>query len=210
MLDGIAKYKLRIEFTEAILGSTPLNAEVYTDFVASRAAKTKATNLNGNVAEEVLTVQDLDIKGRTGFHRDEAGKPYIYNYVVKGFMKETWRALRQQRNRLSAKLTAGASKIDMQLFVFPRLIPLIVSNPSASGILERPLRAQTPQGPRVALAASEMLPERTVLTCELHVLLPDVLTQELLTEWVEYGQYSGIGQWRSGGYGTFAAKLTRI
>lgn len=219
MTTEITRYRLRITFTEPLLGSVPLNADVYTDFVASKAQPVKVPtgkgtielpHLNGDAATEVATVADLDIKGRTGFHRDADGKPYLYNYTVKGFLKEAWRALRQQKKRLSTGLTNGVSKIDTQIFVSPRLIPLHVTRPVEVDVLERPLRAQTAMGPRVALASSEMLPAQTWFDCELDVLLPDAITEDLLAEWFGYGRYLGMGQWRSGGFGTFSHTLRRI
>ena len=49
------RYKLRVTFTEALLGSVPLNAEVYTDYIATKAAK--VGNANGTVATEVMTIE---------------------------------------------------------------------------------------------------------------------------------------------------------
>ena len=133
------RYKLRVTFTEALLGSVPLNAEVYTDYIATKAAK--VGNANGTVATEVMTIESADVKGRTGFHRDEAGNPLLMNYVVKGFAKEACGANRQIPGSKSAALKAYKSKIDALVFVEPRYIKLNVTNPQAVGVLERPLRA---------------------------------------------------------------------
>ena len=198
------KYAVRITITEPLLGSVPLDAEIYSTYIASKAP---AGNLNGNVDAEVLTLdahEALDIKGRTGFHRDEQGRPLIMNYVIKGYLKEAWQAMRQVPGSEAAKLKAGKSKIDALLFVQPRYIVLNVpGGRSAESVNERPLRAETPRGPRVALAASEELPKGTWCDVRLSILAPNVITDELLRELFDYGQFLGLGQWRSGGQGCF-------
>lgn len=206
-MDDITKYKLRVTFTEPLLGSAPLNADVYSTYIASKAPAAAASN--GTTLAELETLVDGD-KGRTGFHRLEDGTPILYDYVFRGFFKEACGALRQQRNRQSAALKAYKTKIDAHLFVFPRHIPLRVTRPQEVGVLERPLRADTMQGPRVALAASEMLPAQTWLECQLHVLAPEIITEALLREWLEYGKYLGLGQWRSGSWGRFEFRLTEF
>ena len=56
----------------------------------------------------------------------------------------------------SSKMTAFKKVIDGNIFVFPRRIPLIFDGEMT--ICQRSLRAQTPQGERVALSASEEVP----------------------------------------------------
>lgn len=210
-MDGVTRYKLRITFTEPLLGSAPLNAEVYTDFIAS---KLEASG-NGDgaraqrIAEELDTLPEGD-KGKTGFHRDQDGTPLLLDYHVKGLFKEAWQACREQPRRKSAALKAGKSKINKHVFVFPRHLRLHVTRPTEVGVVERPLRAETMQGPRVALAASEMVPEGTYFDCELHVLAPEIITEDLLNEWLGYGRYLGMGQWRSGSWGRYEYRLRKL
>lgn len=207
MLDGIVRYKLRLEFIEMLLGTAPLNAEIYTDFVASKAP---ATNGNGNGASELDTLEALDIKGRTGFHRDEAGNPLLLDYMFRGFCKEACGALRQQRNRKSAALTNYKSKINAHLFVAERYIPLKLPHAATVTNFERPLRAETMRGPRVALASSDSVPIGTWCEFTLEVLAPEIITEPLLTEWLDYGRFVGIGQWRSGSHGRFVYRLRKL
>ena len=77
-------------------------------------------------------------------------------------------------------------------------------------VLERPLRAETAQGPRVALAASDSIPAGATFTCTLTVLAEQLLTEDLLRELLDYGKYMGFGQWRSGGYGRFTYTLEEL
>ena len=74
------------------------------------------------------------------------------------------------------------------------------------GILVRPLRAQTAQGPRVALARSIALPAGSHMTFELDV--QGVVSKALLTDWLDHGRNHGFGQWRTGGFGAFTYELS--
>ena len=87
------------------------------------------------------------------------------------------------------------------IFVAPRQIVAHLPEGGVVGFCERPLRAQTAQGERVSLARSESLPAGTVLEFEI-LLLSDKLA-ELVDEWMDYGKYRGLGQWRNSGKGSF-------
>jgi hypothetical protein len=104
----------------------------------------------------------------------------------------------------SSKLTSYKKVIDGLVFVRPRTIA--IQKVVEVGILERPLRAQTAQGERVALARSEMIGAgaRIVFTLE----LLDSKLEPAVREWLDYGANRGLGQWRNGGYGTFTYEMT--
>jgi len=88
------------------------------------------------------------------------------------------------------------------------VIPLVLPSDGEMEYCERPLRAQTAQGERVALARSEMLPAGTRFSCGL-VLYPGEITEEILRQLLDYMFDMGIGQWRNAGYGGITYKLTR-
>ena len=69
------------------------------------------------------------------------------------------------------------------------------------GLCERPLRASTPQGERVALAISEEIPAGA--TMEFTITCMDEKDLKLVREWLDYGYYRGLGQWRNSGKGRF-------
>ena len=189
-------YQIALTFTEPLLGTVPLNREVYADYIASRVEGT-------NALDEVETIEEATEKGTTGFHRQN-GTPAIYDYAVKGMFKDAAGMLRRVPGTASVKLTAYKKIIDGLVFVTPRLIPLTVNG--ELGILERPLRAQTAQGERVSLARSEMTPAGSTLAFTVQVLGKDV-TEETLREWLDYGALRGMGQWRNGGYGRYTYTL---
>lgn len=70
--------------------------------------------------------------------------------------------------------------------------------------LERPLRAETMQGDRVALAKSESVPAGTKVTVTFRCERKEGL--DLVKECLDYGDKHGTGQWRNAGYGRFIWK----
>jgi hypothetical protein len=66
---------------------------------------------------------------------------------------------------------------------------------------ERPLRAQTPKGERTCLARSEQVPPGTTFELMLRILDNSMLP--VVIELLQYGELKGLGQWRSGGFGSF-------
>ena len=195
-------YRVTLTFTEPLLGTVPKDREVYATFVQGKAADLG----DEEAAEELATVENVEEKGWTGFHMD-AGKPAIYDYAVRGFFKAACGALRRVTGMNSKKLTAYKKIVDGLVFVEPRLIPINL-NGGELVILERPLRAETARGPRVALARSDCAPIGTTMTFT--VLCMGVVTETLLREWLDYGRFHGMGQWRSGGYGRFTYEMEKV
>ena len=66
---------------------------------------------------------------------------------------------------------------------------------------QRPLRAQTPQGERVALAISDEIPEGAEMQFVIEVFNDSY--EKFVKEWLGYGIYNGLGQWRNSGMGRF-------
>lgn len=193
------QYQIKITFTEPILGTAPQDKDIYSNYILE-------ANANGDdTSDELETVRDE--KGRTGFHKLEDGSPIIYDYMLKGFFKDACGMQTRIDGSLSKKIKAYKKIIDGLVFVFPRRIPLQLSGPIT--VLERPLRAQTAQGERVALAASDMAPEGTSIAFTIDVLEDATVTEDVLREWLNYGRYRGIGQWRNGSYGRFAYELSK-
>lgn len=196
----MTQYKVRITFTEPLLGTVPMNQELYADYIA-----TKLPDGNGDASDELATVAEMTEKGTTGFHRLD-GAPIIYDYVIKGFFKDAASMLRRVPDTKSNKMTAYKKIIDGLVFIRPRQIPITAFG--AVSILERPLRAQTAQGERVALARSEMLPDGSEI--EFVIDLLDANLEPAVREWLDYGSRRGLGQWRNGGYGTFLYTMDEV
>ena len=195
------KYKVKLTMIEPILGTVPKDPEIYAAYIATRAALD-----DEKIAEELETVEKTEEKGWTGFHLVD-DQPVLYDYVIKGFLKDACGMLRRAKGTRSQRITAYKKVIDGLVFVKPRRIPLNL-NGGKMGTLERPLRAQTAQGERVALARSDTCPIGT--TIEFTLLIVGKVTQPLLEEWFDYGQLRGLGQWRNASWGTFEYKLEKV
>lgn len=195
------KYKVTLTFTEPILGTIPKDPEVYAGYIAQKAALTDEA-----LAEELATVERVEEKGWTGFHKVN-DQPVIYDYVLKGFFKDACSMLRRVPGTKSEKMTAHKKIIDGLVFIEPRQIPLVF-NGAGMGVLERPLRAQTAQGERVTLARSDTCPAGTTMQFTVEIL--GGLDEKTLREWLNYGKKRGLGQWRNGGYGSFTYEMEAV
>lgn len=193
-------YELVITFLTPVLGSQPSNPEITTEFIIKRAG------METRPDDEEQYLPDMIEKGTTIFYR-VGEKPAMMNYQILGFMKEAGKV---QNGKVAGGVKNLRSKVGSQVFISPRIIPLNLPKGGEMEYLERPLRADTPKGQIVSLARSEMLPEGTWFKCGLEVLTGE-LSEEALTDLLDYGLFRGLGQWRnSGAYGTFHYKLTKL
>jgi len=178
----------KIELLTEMLGTVTKDPEVYKTYIESKKPE-EITE------EEYLTVEKVEQKGWTGFHKDDAGL-FIYDYMIKGFLKHAGNVLKEV-----AKVKALRSKIDDFIFIFPRKIRL--GQKEADGIIERPLVGMTMRGPRVTLVRSDYINAGKVIEFEIKLLPHKELSWDLIKTLLEYGELMGLGQFRNGGYGRF-------
>lgn len=192
--------KVKLTFTEGILGTCPNDEDIYKRFIVDKG-KSNGAEISENMEIEELDALPVDEqieKGMTVFPRTEDGKPFLYDYQVKGFFKDTCGMLKKVPGTHSSKVKAFKKEIDGLVFPQPRKI--IFEN-AELGICQRPLRAQTMQGERVALAMSEEIQAGATITFEIKYYLDSY--KDLIKEWLDYGEVRGIGQWRNSGKGRF-------
>lgn len=187
--------KVRLTLTEEMLGTATANEQIYTDYIGSNAPD--APSLTEEV--EALGADAVEEKAMTVFPKDTDGCPIMWDYQVKGFFKDTCGALKRVSGTRSEKLKAFKKEIDGLIFPEPRKIRINVNG--EIGNCQRPLRAQTAQGERIALANSETVPAGSTIEFKVVLLKDD--HEKLLKEWLDYGRYKGIGQWRNSGKGRF-------
>lgn len=192
--------KVRLTFTDELLGTSSGNPELHREFIASKAPD--AAKMEEEVA--ALGVDAVEEKSMTVFPKLADGTPFLYDYQIRGFFKEICGAMKAISGTKSSKVKAHKKKVDNTIFVEPREIPLDLHG-MKPGNCQRPLRASTMQGERVALANSEVCPEGT--TCEFSVLCMVDDDADMLREWLEYGRFKGIGQWRNSGKGRFTFEI---
>lgn len=193
------KKKIKITLTEDILGSLPADPEVYKTYIGSKSAN--ASKIEEEVA--ALGVDEVFDNKMTIFAKTPNGEPFIFDYVIKGFFKNACSAMREADGAASKDLKAYKKKIDNLVFAGPRKIMLRPpeGEETAIDICERPLRASTAQGERVALAASEQIKAGTTLTFFVEMLNSGMW--KFVQEWLDYGKYNGLGQWHNSGKGRF-------
>lgn len=206
---------VEVEYIESLLGTASANPDIHSEFIASKAADDKEGALNRRskdekIAEEIaaLGVEGAQEKAMTVFPRMDDGTPFTWDYQWKGFFKDACGMLRRADGMKSAKLKAYKKEIDGLVFVFPRMIPLLLPEGGEVGRLERPLRASTAQGERVCLASSETVPEGTTQEFDI-VVMRDALLPYVI-EWLKYGEMRGMGQWRNSGCGRFMFRFQEV
>lgn len=187
--------KARLTFTEEILGTASNNPEIHSEYIASKAED--AMKIEEEVA--AIGVEEVIEKSMTVFPRNEEGNPILWDYQIKGFFKDAAGVLKRVPGTKASKIKAYKKEIDGLLFVFPRMIPLNI--PTKLGTCERPLRASTAQGERIALANSETAPAGTTIEIEIQCMTKDMY--DLVKECLDYGILRGIGQWRNSGKGRY-------
>lgn len=186
--------KVRITTTEGWLGTASANPEIHREYIASKAPSPEKTDQE----VEALDTAELFEKSMTVFPRVD-GQPVVWDYQIKGFFKDTCSALRKITGSESSKIKAFKKEIDGLIFIKERAIPIRYDGEIT--ICERPLRAQTMQGERVALASSEEIPAGAQI--EFTVLYQVPQHEKAIREWLDYGMYRGLGQWRNSGKGRF-------
>lgn len=206
--------KVRITFIKPVLGTKPSDPEIHSHYVASKAPNAKS--MEREIAD--LGVEAVEERGKTIFLKMEDGTPYLEAYQMRGFFKEACRMLQQVPGTLSSKknprgtayaFSSYKTKIDGLIFVYgplkyddevmPLIMPIDLDLTATDN--QRPLRAQTPQGERVALAHSEEVPAGTYFECTIQCLNDEHM--KLVREWLDYGRLKGMCQWRNSGKGRF-------
>lgn len=205
-------YGVEIELTEPMLGTVAKNPEIYKTFIESK----KPPEIGENESE---TVPVDERSGWTGFHEDKQGI-FIYDYLFKGFLKYAANAMKEEIG-----IKALRKKVVDYVFVYPRRIHIpggldgTVEGAGNGGFpslmkpddnLERPLQGMTARGPRVSLARSDVINAGRKFKVEVRVLRESVISEKTLQAILDYGQYQGLGQWRTGGYGRFAYTLSEV
>lgn len=196
--------RVKLTFLEPVLGSSPNNEEIYTEFIGSKAPDAPS------LAEEVEALGDDVVaeKGTTVFPRDDDGTPIFWSYQIEGFFKGTAGFLRTVPGTLSSKVKAYKKNIDGRIFVAGDISSsnktgrkIRINNAFPMDLFQRPLRASTPQGERVSLACSERIPDGAWCEFNITCLIDDDM--EMVKEWLDFGLMNGLGQFRNSGHGRF-------
>jgi hypothetical protein len=193
--------RVRLTFSEEVLGTANSDPNIHEEFIASKAPDA----LSREEEVEALGVDAVVEKGKTIFPKDENGNPFLFDYQIKGFFKNAAKTFGYIDDEEHPKLVAYKTKIDNLIFVKERRIPFNMPEGTTIGDCQRPLRAQTAQGERVALANSESVPVGT--TVEFTIIIMSDNKKDNLEKcvrgWLDYGELNGIGQWHNSGKGRY-------
>ena len=198
------KMKVRVTLIDEMLGTAPANPEVYRNYIASKAPDAKS------IEEEIaaLGVDELADSKMTIFLKDADGTPFMLAHQFYGFFKAACSALQRSKDpemaEESMKLKAFKKIINDGIIIPQKKLPIDLHGCKID-ISERPLRASTPQGDRVALASSERVPEGS--TIDLTILCLNNDWTAAVKEWLDYGIFKGLLQWRNSGKGRFVWEL---
>lgn len=197
--------KVKLTFNTELLGTASSDKDIHKNFIASKAPN--ATSREEEVA--AIGADAVVEKTATVFPRDACGMPIVWDYQIKGFFKDACGMLSRASSTASSTLKAYRKIIDGLVFIEEREIPFILPEGGEVGRCQRPLRAQTAQGERIALANSETLPAGTTLefTIETYELKGKEDLEACVKEWLDYGRKRGIGQWRGSGRGRFTWEI---
>lgn len=187
--------KVRLKFIYSVLGTLTGDKDVYRSFIGSKAPD--ATTVEEEVA--ALGEEAVVDKGKTFFPKTEDGKPFIYDYQLRGFFKSACSAMKQVEGSISSTIKAYKKKVDLAIFVKDR--ENIITGYSEIKECQRPLRCSTMQGERVSIAISEEIPAGAEVEFTIQCLVDKDI--ELVKEWLDYGKYNGLCQWRNSGHGSF-------
>ncbi len=208
--------KVKITLIEPMLGTTAGNSDIVRDFIASKVKDSKDPDIDkeARIAEEVEAIEKTleerkneELENAMTIYPLEEGKPFIWDYQVKGFLKAAVLALcvdsgaytkAQQKTLVLTKWTYKRT-VDNLWFPFPRRI--ILDMPGPLTVIQRPLRAETMRGERICLAISEAAPAGTTFECEIKYLNP--VHSDIIRACLDYGELKGLLQWRNAGYGRF-------
>ena len=191
--------KVRLTFIDDILGGNPGDEDIYRSYVGSKAPD--ADSLADEVAH--LGVEGVVDKGKTVFMKMADGTPFLKGYHLRGFFKAACAALRPIEGSESSGLKAYKKEIDTRIFIKEDKIPFM--DWGMMDECQRPLRASTPQGERVSIAISECVAAGAQVEFTILCLVDEDV--EYVKEWLDYGRFNGIGQWRNSGKGRFTWEM---
>ena len=198
-LNSMETIKLKLTLTEDILGTASANKDLYSDYIATKAPTVDMVEQEIDDFDPALALE----KAMTVFPKLPDGTPFLYDYQIKGFFKDSAAVLRKIPGSFCSKVKAYKKEIDGLVFPMPRKIPIVFDGDIT--LCERPLRASTPQGERVALSVSESIPAGATIEFELGYFTDNM--RGLIMECLEYGKLRGLGQWRNSGKGRFTYEI---
>jgi hypothetical protein len=206
--EGNESKEFELEFITKMLGTVPKDPDVYAKHIVETGKRLNKNTekTDADIEAETETVEEVEEKGWTGFHRNGSGI-FIYEYMVKGFLKSAYEIA--FKKKLVKKVVAVGRMIDKTVIIDPRRIHFI-DKQTADGYIERPLRGMTMRGERITVVRSDYVKGGTKIKFNIEIIKnyatknSTAIDMEMIELLLRYGEIVGLGQWRgSGGYGRF-------
>lgn len=211
-------YNATMTFTEPLLGGACNNPDVHAEYIASKAETPAASKEELEAITPTADPGAVMERMKGVFPKDNDGL-FLWDYQLRGFFKENLGFL-IDIGEIDLSKWIYKRAVQGLVYIYPRRIRLLnkYAKPilNAEEELSRPLRADTLQGPRVALATSEMLPAGTQIRYTIDLILTSnakskmKITEEMLEATLAFGSKSGFGQWRSAHFGRYDYQLTKL
>lgn len=214
--DRLMKYDtltVKMTFTEPVLGLVSGNKKVLTERMTPKAP----TAAMAQEEADAVPVEEQIEKASTIYPKDEIGM-FMWDYQIKGMFKETLAVLIEVGSMTTVSKWAIKGAVGNFVFVTPRRC--YFKKPDGSfyqepdGDMERPLKAETMQGPRICLARSEFINAGASLSFTVKAIKGTnakskkmILVDDLKAA-LEYGAERGFGQWRSAGWGRHTLEVS--
>jgi hypothetical protein len=186
------------------------------DFIGRRLSDEERAECLKDSKKFLKDISAEDPSGITGFFYDrEKNLPFVGGWMISGFLKNAAEVLTRAKNagkeeskkdgKMWSSIASSKRTINEAVSVQRKIYfdTDVVRNPDGTPkYLERSLRAMTNDGPRVCLAASEMVDEGAKFEFTIRTI-DGLMTSKILHELFAYGSFKGLGQWRNADWGQF-------
>jgi len=184
------QYKVALQFTNEVMGSTPKNPDLIGDWLAAR----RAPNPEANAEEIAAGIEPTEEKSWVGFQSKDNLGPCLRGYHVKAHIKDAARVLAGLLDERTLR-----SRLADRVYVIDDYIPL---GTEVDGFEERAIHVMTRQGPRNALKRADFVRQPRI-EFRLAVLADNVVDEGLLRSLFAYGGLHGLGGDRGLGFGRY-------
>lgn len=175
--------------------------------------------ISGRLETLKETFKEFDRAGTTIFLWDnDTDRPCIGDHMIYGFLKSAaeaiGRTLPKKQGTVFHSVSYTQSLINQHVRCDKQFIPFdrdVKKDKNGNPwFKQRSLRAMTAQGPRISLAKSEVVEAGAKLKFELKVMKGSPIEEGHIKKMLEYGEISGLGQWRNSGWGQFTFEMMQL
>ena len=233
---------VRATLLEEALGMTPGTPEAFTKFLEFRKAKlgVKAAQISDDKSEEELKALKFKVEEMKADNTEasvdvfpidpETNNPVFWDYQIRGFFKDTMKALKdmlsikkskegedeaktsalKKLSKMTVATVASFSKmpatwVDRGIFVGPRKVQIEMPADGKMGYCQRPLRVEKFPKDITSLKNSETVPAGSVIKFKVGIL--NDADEKYVLACLHYGFLRGFGEWRNSGKGRFKFDL---